>query len=325
MIGIGLIIVLGVELEWLPTQGYVSFQADPVGSVKSTLLPAITLGIGVAAATMRILRPSLLDVGTSSFVRTAKGKGLLRKRMVVRHELPNASIPAITAAGIIVAHLVGGAVIVEYVFARPGLGSLLVDSVYQRDYGVLQALVLLAVAVFIVTSLSSTSSSASSTRAADEGGHVSTTVPTLPLEVTPAARPDSVIRRLLRRPTGAVAAVVALLVAARGRAALRALLADHARLHQLFAPPSREHLFGTDELGRDLLTRVLYGGRTSILLGFAATAFAMTVGVVWGFAAALREGWIGEILMRVADTVMAMPAICSASSLSPLSAPRRRA
>lgn len=153
VIGIILIIVVGVELEWLPTQGYVSFQADPIGSAKSTLLPAITLGIGVAAATMRILRPSLLDVGTSSFVRTAKGKGLLRPQVVVRHELPNASIPAITAAGIIVAHLVGGAVIIEYVFARPGLGSLLVDSVHQRDYGVLQALILLAVAVFIVTSL----------------------------------------------------------------------------------------------------------------------------------------------------------------------------
>jgi peptide/nickel transport system permease protein len=153
VIGIVLIIVLGVELKWLPTQGYVSFQHDPIGSLRSTLLPAITLGIGVAAAGMRILRPSLVEVGTASFVRTAKGKGLLRRQIVVRHELPNASIPFITAAGIIVAHLVGGAVIVEYVFARPGLGSLLVDSVYQRDYGVLQALVLLAVAVFIVTSL----------------------------------------------------------------------------------------------------------------------------------------------------------------------------
>ncbi len=153
VIGILLIIALGAELELLPTQGYVSFQADPIGSIKSTALPAITLGIGVAAATMRILRPSLVDVGSSSFVRTAKGKGLLRRQVVVRHELPNASLPAITAAGIIVAHLVGGAVIIEYVFARPGLGSLMVDSVYQRDYGVLQALVLLAVAVFIVTSL----------------------------------------------------------------------------------------------------------------------------------------------------------------------------
>jgi peptide/nickel transport system permease protein len=153
VIGICLIIALGAELDLLPTQGYVSFQADPLGSVKSTLLPAITLAIGVAASIMRILRPSLADVESAPFVRTARGKGLNRLQVVVRHELPNASIPAITAAGIIVAHLIGGAVIVEYVFARPGLGSLMVDAVFQRDYGVLQALVLLATAVFIVTSL----------------------------------------------------------------------------------------------------------------------------------------------------------------------------
>lgn len=153
VIGIGLIIVIGVELGLLPTQGYVSFQRDPLGSIESTLLPAITLGIGVAAAIMRILRPSLVDVGSAPYVRTARGKGLRRSQVVVRHELPNASIPAITAAGIIVAHLLGGAVIIEYVFARPGLGSLMVDAVFQRDYAILQALVLLATAVFIVTSL----------------------------------------------------------------------------------------------------------------------------------------------------------------------------
>jgi peptide/nickel transport system permease protein len=140
---------------------------------------------------------------------------------------------------------------------------------------------------------------------------VSTVVPTLPAEPTQAAQSDFVIRRLLRRPTAAVAAfAVAVLVAVTLGAPLFAPYApttldfDH-----LFAPPSREHLFGTDELGRDLLTRVLYGGRTSMLLAFAATAFAMIAGVVWGFTAALREGWIGEILMRVADTLMAMPAI----------------
>lgn len=153
VIGIVLIIAIGVELDVLPTQGYVSFQADPLGSVKSTLLPAITLGIGVAAAIMRILRPSLVDVASASFIRTAKGKGLNRSQVVIRHELPNASIPAITATGIIVAHLLGGAVIVEYVFARPGLGTLMVDSVFQRDYAILQALVLLATAVFIIASL----------------------------------------------------------------------------------------------------------------------------------------------------------------------------
>ena len=140
---------------------------------------------------------------------------------------------------------------------------------------------------------------------------MSTTVPTVPLEVTPAARTDSVIRRLLRRPTGAFsAAVVAVLIVAALGAPIFAPYSPTALDYtQLFAPPSRDHLFGTDELGRDLLTRVLYGGRTSIMLGFAATGVAMLLGTVWGFAAALREGWFGEVLMRAADTVMAMPAI----------------
>ena len=139
---------------------------------------------------------------------------------------------------------------------------------------------------------------------------MSTVVPTVPVEGG-ATRTDSVVRRLLRRPSGALsAAVVLLLVVATVGAPLFAPYAPTTLdFAHLFAPPSRDHLFGTDELGRDLLTRVLYGGRTSITLGFAATALAMGLGIVWGFAAALREGWFGEILMRAADTLMAIPAI----------------
>jgi peptide/nickel transport system permease protein len=151
--GIVLIIVFGLKLHWLPTQGYVSFQNHPFESVKTTLLPAITLGISVAAPTLRILRTSLLEIGSASYIRTAQGKGLLRRQVVIRHLLPNASIPALTTVGVVVGHLLGGAVVVEYVFARQGLGTLLVDSVFQRDYGVLQALVLIAAAAFIATSL----------------------------------------------------------------------------------------------------------------------------------------------------------------------------
>ena len=140
---------------------------------------------------------------------------------------------------------------------------------------------------------------------------MSTVVPTVPLEVTAATRTDSVIRRLLRRPAAAVALlVVALLVVGTLGAPLFAPYAPTTLdFDQFFAPPSREHLFGTDELGRDLFTRMLYGGRTSIAIAFAATAIAMLLGVVWGFVAALREGWLGEVLMRAADTLMAMPAI----------------
>ena len=151
--GIVLIIVFGLKLHWLPTQGYVSFQNHPFESIKTTLLPAITLGISVAAPTLRILRTSLQEIGSASYIRTAQGKGLVRRHGVIRHLLPNASIPALTTVGVVVGHLLGGAVVVEYVFARQGLGTLLVDSVFQRDYGVLQALVLIAAAAFIATSL----------------------------------------------------------------------------------------------------------------------------------------------------------------------------
>ncbi len=138
---------------------------------------------------------------------------------------------------------------------------------------------------------------------------MSTAAPTLDLSAR--SRGDSVLRRLVRRPAAAVALIViAVMVAATVGAPLFAPYAPTAiDFDSFFAPPSREHLFGTDELGRDLLSRVLYGGRTSMVVAFAATLIAMALGVVWGFTSALREGWIGEILMRVADTLMAMPVI----------------
>ncbi len=124
-------------------------------------------------------------------------------------------------------------------------------------------------------------------------------------------RRESVGRRLLRRPAAAVAAVVVaiLVIVTLGAPVFAPYSPTTLDFTHLFAAPSWSHPFGTDELGRDLLTRVLYGGRTSIIVAFAATGIAMLLGVVWGFASALREGWIGEVLMRVADTMMAMPVI----------------
>jgi peptide/nickel transport system permease protein len=151
--GILLIVVFGVKLNLLPTQGYVSFEHHPLASLKTVILPAITLAISVAAPILRILGASLADVASAPYIRTAEAKGLLRRQVVLRHLLPNAAIPALTTVGIIIGSLLGGTVIVEYVFARPGLGTLMVDSVFKRDYAVLQTLVLLAAATFILSSL----------------------------------------------------------------------------------------------------------------------------------------------------------------------------
>ena len=150
--GIILIVIFGEKLHMLPTSGYVSITHHPLKSIEGTLLPAFALGIAVAAPILRVLRASMADIDSAPFIRTAEGKGLLRRQVVIRHLLPNAAIPALTTAGVIIGSLLGGAVVVEYVFARPGLGTLMVDSVFQRDYGVLQTLVLLAAAAFILTS-----------------------------------------------------------------------------------------------------------------------------------------------------------------------------
>jgi peptide/nickel transport system permease protein len=151
--GLVLIVIFGVKLKLLPTQGYVSFENHPLESVKTVILPAVTLAIAIAAPILLILRSSLADVASAPYIRTAQGKGLLRYQVVLRHVLPNATIPALTMIGVIIGSLLGGSVIVEYVFARPGLGSLMVDAIYQRDYAVLQTLVLLAATVFILSSL----------------------------------------------------------------------------------------------------------------------------------------------------------------------------
>jgi peptide/nickel transport system permease protein len=151
--GIILIVIFGVKLKWLPTQGYVPMSADPVESLKMAVLPSVVLAIGIAAPLLRILNASLDEVASAPYIRTAAGKGLTRRQVVLGHLFPNAVLPALTACGVIVGSLLGGTVIVEYVFARPGLGSLMVDAVFKRDYAVLQTVVLIAVATFILVNL----------------------------------------------------------------------------------------------------------------------------------------------------------------------------
>jgi peptide/nickel transport system permease protein len=135
--------------------------------------------------------------------------------------------------------------------------------------------------------------------------------PAAAVDLAPPRARSSALVRLLRRPPAAVAAVVVLVLVFGAVAA--SLVAPYSptagNYEHLFATPSWSHLFGTDELGRDLFTRVLYGGRTSLEIASAATALAMVIGTAWGFLAAFREGWFGEIAMRIADAAMAMPVI----------------
>ena len=137
----------------LPTSGYVYPNQDLVGSFRSLLLPALALGAANMAILMRMTRSSMLEVLRQEYVLTARAKGLVERLVLYRHALRNALIPVVTVAGIQVGYLLGGAVIIEQIFALPGLGTLILNGISQRDYPVVQAGVILIAVSFVLVNL----------------------------------------------------------------------------------------------------------------------------------------------------------------------------
>jgi peptide/nickel transport system permease protein len=152
-LGLLAVIFFTLLLGWLPPGGRVDPVQDPGLALQSLILPAVVLGLGHAAVIARFTRTSMLDVLGEVYVQTARAKGLRRTLVIARHALPNALIPVVTVVGIQIGHLLGGAVIVETVFAWPGMGRLVVDAILGRDYPVVQAVVLVLVAGFILSNL----------------------------------------------------------------------------------------------------------------------------------------------------------------------------
>ncbi len=153
-LGILLIYVFAIMLGWFPPSGYVPLSENFWRSLMLMLLPAITLGTRMAAELMRMVRSSLLEVMESDYIRTGYSKGLMEKSVVFGHALKNALIPVITVSGLQLTTLFGGTVIVETIFAVPGLGRLILDSILTRDYPVVQGVVLfMAFSVVIINFL----------------------------------------------------------------------------------------------------------------------------------------------------------------------------
>ena len=144
---------LGLLLIWLFSLTLHLFPSYGYGECKHLVLPAITLGTSMAAITTRLTRSSMLDVLNQEYIVTAKAKGLDEKTILLRHALKNAMLPVITFAGLQLGFLLGGAVIVETIFAWPGIGKLLVDSIYARDFAMVQGCVLFIAVLFAFTNL----------------------------------------------------------------------------------------------------------------------------------------------------------------------------
>ena len=151
--GIVLILVFAGTLGWLPTGGYVPLSEDPLGWLQRLIMPAVVTGVVSGSVITRFVRSSVLEALGSDHVRTAEAKGLPRRQVFTWHVLRNALLPLVTVTGVQLAYLLSGVVVVEIVFAWPGLGQLALQSVQARDYPVLQGAILLFALVFLLINL----------------------------------------------------------------------------------------------------------------------------------------------------------------------------
>ncbi|MCF1465737.1 ABC transporter permease [Agrobacterium vitis] len=152
-LGIMLILLVSVRLGWLPASGYQPFFSDPWMSMKTMLMPSFVLGNALAASIMRHTRSAMLGVLSSDYVRTARAKGMPERSVILSHSFRNAVLPIVTLTALLFGELLAGAVLTEQIFTIPGFGKLIVDAVFNRDYAVVQGVVLCTAIGFILMNL----------------------------------------------------------------------------------------------------------------------------------------------------------------------------
>ncbi len=152
-LGIMLIMLISVRWQLLPASGYVPPTEDLWLNIKTMIMPAFVLGTGLAASLMRHTRSAMLGVMRSDYIRTARAKGLLSRKVILKHALRNALIPIVTLSTLLFGELLAGAVLTEQIFTIPGFGKLIVDAVFNRDYAVVQGVVLCTAVGFIFMNL----------------------------------------------------------------------------------------------------------------------------------------------------------------------------
>jgi peptide/nickel transport system permease protein len=152
-LGTVMILVFAVQLRWLPSLGYVAFMDDPLASIRFSILPSITLGLALAPYLARMTRAATIEVQQEQFVALAHAKGLKRATIIARYSARNAVLPIVIVLGLQLGRLLGGQVIVEVLFAWPGVGRLLIGGVIERDYFMVQAVVLIFAVIYVILNL----------------------------------------------------------------------------------------------------------------------------------------------------------------------------
>lgn len=152
-VGILLIMLFSIRFGWLPPSGFVSFSTSPAENFRTMLMPTLTVGLSMAGLVMRQTRTSMVQVLSQDYIRTAKAKGVSPFGVIVFHALRNALIPVVTVVGLQAGVLVGGAVVTETVFGLPGLGRMIVDAIFQRDFPVVQGGIIVVVMLVLIVNL----------------------------------------------------------------------------------------------------------------------------------------------------------------------------
>jgi peptide/nickel transport system permease protein len=152
-LGIMLILLVSVNLGWLPASGFESIFVDPVRSLQTMIMPSFVLGTALAATLMRHTRSAMLGVLSADYIRTARAKGLSPREVILSHSFRNALLPVITLTALLFGELLAGAVLTEQIFTIPGFGKLIVDAVFNRDYAVVQGVVMCTAVGFILMNL----------------------------------------------------------------------------------------------------------------------------------------------------------------------------
>ncbi|QYU67644.1 ABC transporter permease [Leptolyngbya sp. 15MV] len=152
-LGLILLLIFGVWLRWLPVVGFVGFGEDPAAALAYVVLPILTLVLVEIGALTRMARSAAIDVLHLDYISHARAKGLREFAVLRRHVLPNAMAPTLTLIGLVLGNLLGGIAVIETVFTLPGLGRLLVEAIYQRDYPVVQGVMLFVALVYVMVNL----------------------------------------------------------------------------------------------------------------------------------------------------------------------------
>ena len=298
-IGILMLTFFAARLHWFPVGGFGSTFGE---ALYHLFLPALTLAFSLSAVLMRNLRNGIIEVLNADYVDFARAKGLRNRLVLVRHVLRNALISTVTLFGLYIGTLLGGAVITETVFAIPGVGRLMIDSIYGRDYPVVQGLTLtlaiLVSLVFLVTDI---------VQAMLDPRHRAGLDERLPAAGTacPVRRPASGRRRKSPLIGGLIMLVMLVCAFFPGAVApFDPLAFDYNAIMQ---PPSLVHPFGTDNLGRDMLSRVIFAASIDLQIAIFSTVFPLLLGTVIGAVVGYRGGLIDALFGRLVDLSVTVP------------------